>query len=277
MTETPDVGMLFDLPNDEYHRVDAVSKSRLWDFMVCPANYWGKHEDPMRPAQEQTIGQRRGTALHTFLLEPDEIRNRYVQGPDVSRNTKEWKAFVASQPPGVEALKPDEFVMAAAQAESLSSQPEISKILSRMRAEVSVFWIDKQTGLRCRCRPDGLAEFDEGIWLLDAKTGTPDPKTFVRTQVVRNGYDVQAAFYSEGVREATGKPVLGFIFGVVGDQWPYLSSAIQLGSRTMESGFLKFRKALNQFADCREHNTWPGFDDLYVLDVPNYALDTEED
>lgn len=263
------------LSNAEYHAHPALSKSQLADFVVCPANYFGLHLSPDRPAREETGGQRAGTLLHTLVLEPDTFAERYAIGPDVNRNTKEWKAFAAALPADVTALKPDEYDEGLKQAESLRRHADIADLLSSGEAETSIFWTDPITGLPCRCRPDWLHETPEGWIVLDLKTGPADPRTF-GLQVARMSYDVQDAFYSEGIQIATDKPVIAFLFGVVETAPPFLSMCGLINDQGRESGKRKTRKALNAFARCKANNEWPGYEGVQLLTLPTNALDYQD-
>ena len=263
------------MSNAAYHAHPAISKSQLADFMVCPANYYGLHLAADRPAREETSGQRAGTLLHTLVLEPETFAERYAVGPDVSRATKEWKAFAASLPAGVTALKPDEHDEGLRQADSLRRHSDIAELLLSGEAETSIFWADPITGLACRCRPDWLHETPHGWIVLDLKTGPADPRTF-GLQIARMTYDVQAAFYSQGIEIATGKPVLAFLFGVVETTYPFLSMCGLIDETGFDSGKRKTRKALDAFAHCKAYDKWPGYEGVQLLTLPTYAIDYQE-
>lgn len=260
------------MSNADYHAHPALSKSQLQEFLVCPANYYGLYLDPnRRPSKDETAGQRAGTLLHTLVLEPETFDERYAIGPDVNRNTKEWKAFAASVPAGVTTLKPGEYLEGKLQADNLRKQSEVFELLDSGEAETSIFWIDEETGLELRCRPDWLHETPAGWIVLDLKTGPAEPWAFA-SQCARMGYDIQAAMYSEGVERATGKPVIAFLFGVVETTEPYLSMCGVLDDDSFAAGKRKFREGINQFAKCKERGEWPGFEGVQLIRLPGYAL-----
>lgn len=271
----PETGAVHGLSNAAYHARPELSKSQLADFLVVPACYYGLHLDPNRPPRaDETSGQRVGTLLHTLALEPETFEERYAIGPDVSRATKEWKAFAATLRPGVTALKPEEHEEGRCQAASLRAHREIGELLSSGFAEASIFWTDEETGVRCRCRPDWLHETPEGWIVLDLKTGPAAPWAF-GSQVARMTYEVQDAFYSAGIEAATGKPVIAFVFGVVETSSPYLSMCGMIDDEGRGSGRRKTRKALQDYARCVEKNEWPGYEGVQSISLPRYALDVE--
>lgn len=272
----PEVGVVHGLSNGDYHRHPALSCSRLKDFLVCPANYYGLHRDPDRlPNKAETAGQRTGTLLHTLVLEPETFSRRYAVGPDVSRATKEWKAFSATVPPGVTEIKPDEVAEGMLQANSLRKHTEVRELLSNGKAEVSIFWIDEETGVRLRARPDWMHETQDGWIILDLKTGAAEPWAF-GAQCGRLGYDVQDAMYSEGVERATGKPVIAFVFGVIETSAPYLSMCGMLTDASREAGRRRFRDGLKRFAECEAKNEWPGFEGVQLIKLPAWSLAQSE-
>lgn len=264
-------GVVHGMSNADYHGNPALSKGKLADFMVCPANYYGLYEDPDRSTPEQTAGQRAGTLLHTLVLEPDTFADRYAVGPNVNRNTNAWKAFEASLRPGVEPIKPDEYQAGLRQAKSLRAHKEVADVLAHGFAETSIFWTDPDTGLACRCRPDWMHELPQGWIVLDLKTGPAEPRTF-GLQCARMTYDVQDAFYSDGIEVATGKPVLAFLFGVIETTEPMLASCCALDDDARESGRIKVRRAMRRFAECKAKNEWPGYEGVQTISLPRYAL-----
>ena len=272
----PETGIVHGLSNAAYHAHPSLSKSQLADFLACPAKYYGLHVDPdRRHRAAETSGQRSGTLLHTLVLEPDTFNDRYAIGPNVSRNTKEWRAWESTLRPGVTALKADEFEEGRLQAESLRRHEEVAELLSSGIAEASIFWTDEETGIQCRCRPDWLHETPHGWIVLDLKTGPVQPWAF-GSQIARMTYDVQEAFYTEGVEKATGNPVLAFLFGVVETTEPFISMCGVIDDVGRESGKIKTRDALRSFAKCRENNEWPGFSGVQVIRLPAWSLAEQE-
>lgn len=267
----PLVGLVEDMPNHEYHRLPSMSKSRLFE-MTVPANYYGKFLDPGRPTPQETVGQRSGTLLHTLVLEPHSFAERYAVGPEATRSTKEWKAFESSQGDGVTCIKPSELDQSERMARSLRKHPELNELLEDGRPEVSAFWTDPTTGLACRCRVDWLHDAGRGWIVLDLKTGPADPRNF-GLQAARMGYDIQAAFYSDGLEAATGKPVLAFLFGNVEHTSPFLSSCMQIPDEAQDSARRKYRRLLASYAECTRTNTWPGYEGVQLAEFPRYAIE----
>jgi hypothetical protein len=268
-------GIVRDLPNSIYHSMaEAISNTGLNDFMKSPAHYFSRHLDPARPPKKSRPGQLEGTLAHCALFEPYEFDRRYQVGPDVSKQTKEWKEFAADAARrNREAITQEQKDTALIQAKEARSVPSVASALALGHAEVSVFWIDENTGVRCRARPDWVhpctTPAGNGVILLDGKTySDADPWEFAK-QIERKGYDRQAAFYSDGYEAATGTEVVAFVFVCMETEWPFKSAALMMTPDDIEVGREKYRNQLSRLAECQKTNVWPGYaDDIYKVTVP---------
>ncbi|WP_052236203.1 PD-(D/E)XK nuclease-like domain-containing protein, partial [Bordetella avium] len=186
-------------PIEQYHGGPGISKTGLDRINVSPANFYDLTMNPARPPEPQRKGQLEGQLAHCAILEPEEFATRYAVGPDVIRSTKEWKAFEAALPAGVIGIKPDQRETAMRQAEAVRRLPDVAEALAAGVAESSAYWIDQETGVLCRCRPDWCHPAGEsGVILLDVKTfSDASPHEFSR-QIARKRYHVQDAFYTDG-------------------------------------------------------------------------------
>ena len=271
-------GIYHGLSNDDYHASAGISKSGLDLVAKAPAHYYAKYMDPNRPAEsKQTAAQLDGELAHCAILEPTEFSKRFVVGPNVSRATKAWKDF-ADAHAGQTAIKPDQYAAAWAQAASVNRLPEVAAALKVGKPEVSAYWIDPETGMLCKCRPDFVHEVgDAGVILVDVKTcGDARPSEFAR-QIARMRYHVQNAFYGDGYAIASGRPVLGFLFASVEMEYPHAASAIMLDEDSIEQGRKDYRRALDTYANCKIGGEWPGYgSEVHLTRLPGWAFDDEE-
>lgn len=270
-------GIYHGMSNEAYHACkDAVSNSGLGDIMQSPFHYYARHLDPDRPAPAEKAGQLEGTLAHCAILEPEEFSKRFVVGPDVSRATKAWKEFEAANE-GLVCIKPDQYDTAMRQAEQVRRLPAVAEALARGRSEVSAFWIDEETGVLCRVRPDWVNELSSGVVLLDVKTySSAAPDEFAR-QVARKGYARQDAMYSDGYGTAAQVNVHAFLFVAVESTWPYAASVCQLDDESADAGYMEYRDALHRYAHCRRTGIWPGYStDVELIRMPNWAMSKAE-
>ncbi|MFU2053306.1 PD-(D/E)XK nuclease-like domain-containing protein [Bordetella hinzii] len=262
---------------EAYHRGPGISKTGLDHVARSPALFYALHLDPARPAEKERAGQLEGQLAHCAILEPAEFDKRYAVGPDVSRATKAWKEWEASLPAGVIAIKPEQRETALRQAESVRRLPDVAEALAAGRPEVSAYWIDPDTGVLCRCRPDWVHPAGEsGVILLDVKTySDASPAEFAR-QIARKRYHVQDAFYSDGFARASGLDVLAFVFVAVETEWPFAASAVMLDEPGKRQGAIDMRRDLTTYAACLKANDWPGHGAaIHQVSMPAWALTNE--
>lgn len=133
-------------------------------------------------------------------------------------------------------------------------------------AEMSVYWNDPETGVLCRCRPD-YWRHDNVV--VDLKT-TEDasPEGFARS-IANWRYDVQAAFYTDGIKSATGRDVRAFVFIAVEKKPPYAVGVYVLDSASLELGRAQYRADLYVYAECVEDESWPGYSNrIETIELP---------
>lgn len=261
-TDAP-LGIRYGMPFAEYLAVPAMSNSGL-KLHRKSAAHWMAGRDPDETPRDSL---RRGSLLHTLVLEPEHFGARYIVKPDgMSFATKDGKAFRDAVPAGVEIVSADECRAAQRQAANLRAVREVGALLGAGLSEVSFFWIDEATGIPCKGRADWVFSSESGAILLDLKTcEDASPEGFARA-CARYGYHMQAAWYSDGWRQATAQgslqqeqTVLGFVFGAVESGWPHVASAYMLDDESIEKGRAECRRLLAQHAECLRTDTWPGY------------------
>jgi len=145
--------------------------------------------------------------------------------------------------------------------------------------EVSSYWIDEETGVLCKCRPDFVHDCgDSGVILVDVKTcGDARPFEFAR-MIAKHRYHVQNAYYADGFEKASGRKVIGFIFASVEMDYPYASSAIMLDEESIDQGRKEYRRGLDVYAECLASGEWPGIGtEVHLARLPWWAFDNEEE
>jgi exodeoxyribonuclease VIII len=259
--------------NAEYHRHPAVGKSHLDAIARSPLHYWARYIDPSRVEPEPTAAMQLGTAFHTRILEPELFAKEYALAPAADRRTKDGKAAWADAAAnGATLLSAADWDMLLGMDGSVRRHVGASRLLARAgAAETTHMWVDADTGIECKCRPDYLT--DDG-WVIDLKT-TEDasPRGFAKS-VATFRYHVQAAWYLDGVR-ATGHDPKGFVFIAVEKKPPYAVAVYSLDYEALGAGASEARRCLQRIAECRESDSWPGYDDaVQLLSLPAWAKDS---
>jgi len=262
-----------DLTIEQYHALDDISKSGLDDIDLSPAHFFALHRAPNRPERRMLAGQLDGQLAHCAILEPDEFDRRYVLGPTLNRNTKAWKEFVEAHGTRV-AIQRDQYDTAWRQAESVRALPEVRDALALGHAERSAFWIDPDTGVKCRCRPDWTHPASESsVILLDVKTYSIASANEFRRQAARKRYHVQDAFYTDGFAAAADVDVLAFVFVAVETEYPFAANAMMLDGASRDQGRADYKRNLRTYQRCEETGEWPGYSkEIQMITLPAWAF-----
>lgn len=289
------LGLIPDMPAEEYHATPAMSATGLKSMRESPAHFYGRHRDPNRPIDKGSRSKSNGTLTHCMLLEPHEFDRRFAVVPEGAPNRPTIRQRNAAKPSpetvsavawwdefersiaGKTIVEPDALATARAQAAAVRSVPDLAALLAEGMSEVSAFWIDEQTGELCKCRPDHTSPAGDGVILVDGKT-TQDasPEGFGRS-VWNYAYHLQAAWYSDGFERATGKRVHGFVFAAVESAWPHAAAAYMLGDDVLEKARSENRRLLNLYAKCKRTGIWPGYAaGINLINLPKWATFPEE-
>lgn len=255
------------MPNDEYHAHNSISKSGLDLVARSPAHY--RYPEP----REQTRFMVIGTAIHVAILEPDVFARDYLLLRDVKdRRSSEYReAIKVHHPDFVLTGKEADFV--SGMQESVRAHKVIRELLdSPGQAELSVFTKDPITGVEVRCRFDWLT--DSGVPLDLKKTQDARPDAFSRS-VYNYRYHVQAAFYEDVWFWETGERLERMRFAAMEERMPHATSLYVLDDEALNEGRRLYREALNLYAECLERDHWPAYsDEEQWLCLPPWAIET---
>jgi len=195
--------LVLDMPNEAYHSMAGVSKTTLDMFATDPLSpIWAKN-CPQDQDKIKTFDF--GDAMHAICLEPDRLKEEFVIMPAFNLRTNDGKAAkqaFESVHKGHKILTSDEHKKLNLMFESVMAHPKARALIEADGvAESSYFWVDEQTDIMGKCRPDKYIE-SQGL-LVDVKT-TPDLKKFSYS-VDDYRYYVQDPWYCDGVSRFTGE------------------------------------------------------------------------
>lgn len=258
-------GIYHSIPNEAYHAGPGVSKSGLWELHTKSPFHF-----QFAPREEKNFFDL-GEAGHIAVLEPETLEARVYRGPDDRRGNKWTDAVEYCRIEGKVCLTSKDYDKALMIRDTLHADATIHSLVtgSAAQIEASGYWIDPETGLLCRCRPD-LYRPDLGL-ILDLKTTTNAHPTKFARSVIDYGYHAQEAFYTDGWR-ALGQPVDGFAFIVVEKTDPFAFAIYELPPSIVEEGRARIRQALETYAECKRTDTWPGYGSgVQELSFPRWA------
>ena len=256
------------LSNANYHALPSISKSSLDLIHRTPALYNYRRENPIEP----TPAMRMGTLVHTAILEPHDLANLIV-APVVDRRTTQGKADWAAfqiEAKGKTIVEADEIEKLEAISQAVRNHPAASKALAMLsEVETSIFWTDPETGVECRCRPDGILTNGAIIDVKTTKDARPDE--FARS-IWNYRYHVQSAFYGDGYKAAFGQEPKGFMIIAVETEPPHLVACYVLDAKAVIRGRAEYQADLETYRRCLDTDEWPGLStEPVILDLPKWA------
>ena len=211
-----------------------------------------------------------GQAFHTLTLEgPVAFNGEFAVTPDPPcpaerkpkgwRNTNEYNVVVEgfkAKNIGKSFVSLEDYKHLKGMDTSLKSHPLAKKFLEEGIPEQTIIWIDEETGLRCKCRPDWIPCGDNDT-LVDAKSAKSAAYHSFKRSMWDYGYDRQGAFYLDGYNAATGSDFDTFAFAVVEKLPPYRTGTYIIGEETMSDAREEYKKLLRQVKHCIETDHWP--------------------
>ena len=270
------VGVVLDMPEDEYHGGDELSSSAAKAIMKSPRHYEYTY---LQGHSVSNSSFDLGTAVHAKLLgvgaEVVSVPEEYLSsdGGVRSKEAKEWKATAEGE--GKVVLAKKTVAEMNAIAESVLSHPYARALLEAPgTAETSVFSTCPETGVKMRCRFDKLNENGLGVDLKTTKD--VEPWSFAMA-VKKLGYDLQHGHYLQTAQYA-GLEVPEMLFIAVGTSAPYIPMVYQLDADYVEMGARKAKVARERLLRHLESGHWPGYSEqIESLRPPIPAIAEYED
>lgn len=247
-TVIPEVGIHEGVPDTVYHSWDAVSKSGLFEFSKNP----GKYRLGKRKAT--TKNMLLGTAIDVLLFDgEDEFERRFAVKPEGYKGStkadKEWRAANAH----LQQLSIDEADACRSAAEAIMRYEPAIPYFTGGRSQLSLVWVDSETGLLCKARPDYKPDCP---FMADLKS-TNDVSAEAFGKIAWDfRYHWQAAFYSDGWEILTGEHIDKFVFGAVEMERPNAVEVYDTPIDIMDLGRDQYRSVLDSYAACKETDTW---------------------
>lgn len=122
--------------------------------------------------------------------------------------------------------------------------------------ELSLLWVDDETGLPCKARLDMLRPGWNAIGDLKS-CQSAHPRKFER-QIEERGYARQGAFYLRGAAKL-GLGVEHFALIPVEKEAPHAAALYLMDEDSLSIGDAEIRAALRTYADCKLTGSWPGY------------------
>lgn len=263
------------LGETDYRATHHVSSTGLKKMLRSPGHFQAYRRNP----GADTAARRFGRAAHAWLLERRVFGEKFAVW-DGTRTTADYRRFEA-QNPGKTILNKSEWTRVQESVDALLQNTDFPLGLfihgvkdgaggvlePAAETEFSIFWTDEETGVPCKVRLDAVRLADPML-AFDLKTTDDARKPAFSRQINQLHYDLQAAFYVEGLRRFTGK-TCPFMIAALEDQDPYGSIfyALEEGGMMMDNGREKMRHALRTYARCSREGKWPVYQGMGVQEA----------
>lgn len=260
------------MPVTQYHADNAIGHSGIVKMLKSPAHLREYLDHPHLPTPAMAFG----TAVHTFVLEPEHFADEFVAAEKFDRRTKEGKEAAArfeEAHQGKTLIASENMATLTLIRAAVHSHQGAARLLRQGDAELSAFWIDPETGLGCKCRPDWF----NGAAIVDLKTCTDASSGGFSRSIATFGYDIQAAFYVDGIKAVTGME-LPFLFVAVEKEAPHAVAVYRADPQIIEVGRKKYRAALQLLKWCQESGSWPAYQpggEVEMISLPRWAANVE--
>lgn len=255
------------MSEDDYHRHEAVGSSQLKTILKSLGRYKYECEHP----KERTKAMKFGTALHLAVLEPKRFKSEVLTMPEFSgTGSRLAKDKWLTENHGKLIISSDEMADLLLMLKSISAHNVASSLLVGGKAEISYFWDDPETGIKCKARPDFRRS--SGV-LVDIKT-TEDAslEDFSRT-ILNYGYHISAAHYLNGVSRVLGQEFEKFIIIAVEKSPPYGVQVFEIDFGTLEKGQELVKRALLKLKNAKDLNYFPNYpEEITPINIPAYGF-----
>lgn len=302
------VASWWDVSDAEYHASPLVSRGKLYTLLREGSDYYHAEYEHRAITTNATAAMRLGRLVHCAVLEPDRWESGFCLPPPsdlaepeppkpvpsegTSPNAKahrenlaRWRdeharwsdrnaSAVAEYLRGREIVRPDDHALVLGMANAVAMHPRASALLggADVRTERAIRWIDEETGIGCRAKPDAIDGRTVVMSDLKSLGMCPRPENVGRV-IHSSWYHGQAAFYSDGYAALTGERPREFVFVFVRSSPPFTVAVYPLRARAIELGRREYRAALQELARRIDSNQWtPEWSEgAWEIDLPGYA------
>lgn len=298
-------GLYPGVPEEAYFgRFPGINSTTLKLMSRSPAHCRARMSGEGR---RETAALALGKALHCAILEPDRFPSAYARQPlpeehpgalvsldDYKREAEAlglaksgtkatlkeailrtnpeavfWEDLLPSLVAGRAVVSADNYAMCQAVLEAIAANPKARRALSGGDAELTGYWVDRETGVPCKLRMDYYRR-DLGV-VFDVKTTTDARPWAVARDIEKYDYHVSAAHYLDGLA-ALRQPANGFGWIFVEKEPPYAAGLFFASDDMLSRGREIFRMNLARFAECQASGQWPGYPaEFQTIDLPSWA------
>lgn len=284
---------------EKYLANPAESSSLLKESLKSPRHYYiARLAEDMKPKQKNVKHFEFGTFVHSAVLEPEKFEKvKVLPETNLSRvddclallryladiltynldvDIRTWKIqtlrdeikklFAIASDQGYTFINRDDaqvidIIRAGFATYGGGIMP---KLMRYVHPETSMYGTDRSTGLAVKIRPDGflLAE-DFGVnAIVSVKTTSAASVDAFIADCAKYRYELSEGMYLKVASDITGRPFTATLMIMIQNVIPYQIAVLFWDAEDLQIGKYKYAQALDIVKQCRDANSWPGFDAL---------------
>lgn len=275
---------VMDLANEMYHHDrSAISSSGLKVLLQqTPAHFREEWLHGISVDKEKEHF-RFGALAHMALIEPDRFRSKFVLEPVFEGYTKDGELSTRSKEARekkkewYDELDAESIVVTEKDYKDINgiiasvlAHDKASKVIKGASIEMSGFFREPITQLKCRIRPD-ILHLEKKV-LVDVKTARDGSARFFGNEIVKHLYNVSLAFYGMGIKAITGWEPEVYALLVLEKEPPYAVALYTVKRDDIETAKAWTMHGLETLKRCIEVNKWPAHQEGQAEDIaiPNW-------
>lgn len=264
--ECPPPGVYYGVPAAIYHGWPAISSTLLKAYDKLPSTV----RKPFVVSDDMAVG----SGIHAYSLQGQAGLDEECHfGPAFGKGKADLTAkaelqaehrfktvlpaYYGSPAPGLPVME----ILQGVDS-SLRSHPKVGPVLAESQKEVSVVWVDPDTGCHCKARFD----IWDGSVIWDLKKARSVDG--FQWQIKDLGYIIQAGFYYDGAL-ANKLPAVGFGFIPCEAGPPFLVSCGYVDPDKLEAARMNARRLIGLVKQSQITGIWPNYripDHIFNLD-----------
>ena len=238
---------------------DHLASSDIKAFLKSPKMfYYKKFEEQKKEEAERHYSI--GSALHEMVLEPELFMQNYIIAPKFDKRTKDGKAGYEAFmqiAQGKTIVFEDEMEMIQKMSENAMKNEILTDLIKDSYRELSIYTVDKKTGLKIRLRPDSFS--NNKSTMTDIKTCLDSSPRKFKSDVYSYGYSISAAYYMDFANKEN------YVFAAMEKQQPYQVSLYILDDDMIEYGRQQYRMGLDLIKWSFDNNYWCDYNEFEIL------------
>jgi hypothetical protein len=232
-------------------------------FMKSPAHFWQTSSLNPRYEDARTADEKEallvGRAAHHILLGQENFERHFVIRPSIfdnwlTKKAKEWRKEMWDE--GFDVLEPKHIIQIAGMRRGLANDPLVQQGILNGAIELSMFWLDEETGLWLKARPDAIPNEDGDYG--DLKTTVSVDDDAIRRTIGERGYFMQGALTGEGHKALFKTEMQSFTLAFVEKKEPFCAATSTIPEADLDLGHEANRAAMRMLKRCMEAGRWPG-------------------